>query len=200
MGKVCDSLFGNSEEKKNASQNLNGQNKINNINNNIEKNEDNTNNNAPKLKQYNPKLLESLYSKRSIESSQGEEILIQGGQINPDYKYDEEHFTNDNFKSLLKNKNSDNNQKPLAESYSYTKNGKNEIIPIDDKKAKTVVKSVKPNFPIKNLPNWNNSNNSRINVSIHESGSANNSKLYIPKRDNQPISNLENISDNYDLV
>ena len=75
-----------------------------------------------------------------------------------------------------------------------------EIIPIDDKKAKTVVKSVKPNFPIKNLPNWKNSNNSRINVSIHESGSANNSKLYIPKRDNQPISNLENISDNYDLV
>ena len=81
MGKICDSLCG---EKNNSEQNTNGQTQTN---NDIEKNDANINNNAPKLKQYNPKLLESLYSKRSIKSSQGEEILIQGGQINPDYKY-----------------------------------------------------------------------------------------------------------------
>ena len=194
MGKICDSLCG---EKNNSEQNTNGQTQTN---NDIEKNDANINNNAPKLKQYDPKLLESQYSKRSVQSSYGEEILIKGNP-NPDYKFKEDDFVNDDIKKLIKNKNSDKNQKPLAESFSYVKNKNNEIVPIDDNKAKTVVKSVKPIIPIMNFPNGKNTNNNnRINVSIHGSGSANNSYLYIPKKDNQPISNLENISDNYDLV
>ena len=146
MGKICDSLCG---EKNNPEQNTNGQIKTN---NNTQKNEANINNNAPKLKQYDPKLLESQYSKRSVQSSYGEEILIKGNP-NPDYKFKEDDFVNTDIKKLIKNKNSDKNQKPLAESFSYVKNKNNEIVPIDDNKAKTVVKSVKPIIPIMNFPN-----------------------------------------------
>ena len=161
----------------------------------------------PPLKIYDPNKKESIISKLSLESSDpGIEIFKEGGVKNPDYDFSNNDLYNSNLSNQLMNENKNSSQKPLAESISYfekTNNQINIINYIDFNKPKTFVAPKRPIFPIMQGNTKNNlnksissSNTSRINVSLHDSGSAQNAYLYIPKEDYRPIPDLENITEN----
>ena len=165
----------------------------------VKTNNDNTNKQHPQLHIYKPDLLKSIENSgmnKSVDSCQGVEIITKGGQVNPD-------FFNNNQSQYINNSGIDTNtQKPLSElskTISYFENNKNGTVIYFDPKSKTGVNSVKPIFP-KMIPQngkkniTNISNGSYVNVSIHDSGSVQGNCIYIPRKDDQPIPDLERIT------
>jgi len=182
---------------------------VKNINDQIKKNpkengplvktNDDNNKQHPQLRTYNPDLLKSIENSgmnKSVDSCQGVEIITKGGKVNPD-------FFNNNQSQYINNSGIDTNtQKPLSElskTISYFENNKNGTVIYFDPKSKTGVNSVKPIFP-KMIPQngkkniTNISNGSYVNVSIHDSGSVQGNCIYIPRKDDQPIPDLERIT------
>ena len=186
------------------------QNNNNNIGINKEKDlnkNNNTNPNSnikkPELHVYKENLLVSTASMQSNASSDQKEILITGGKLNPDYLYQSGDLSNSNYINLVKYKNG--NEKPLTESFnsiSYSQgNNRNKINISDENKAGTFVSNRRPNLPImqsqklkQNQFNFNNNNN-KINVSLHGSGAGPGAYIYYPNKDNVPILDFENISE-----
>ena len=186
------------------------QNNNNNIGINKEKDlnkNNNTNPNSnikkPELHVYDQNLLVSTASMQSNASSDQKEILITGGKLNPDYLYQSGDLSNSNYINLVKYKNG--NEKPLTESFnsiSYSQgNKRNKINISDENKAGTFVSNRRPNLPImqsqklkQNQFNFNNNNN-KINVSLHGSGAGPGAYIYYPNKDNVPILDFENISE-----
>ena len=186
------------------------QNNNNNIGINKEKDlnkNNNTNPNSnikkPELHVYDQNLLVSTASMQSNASSDQKEILITGGKLNPDYLYQSGALSNSNYINLVKYKNG--NEKPLTESFnsiSYSQgNNRNKINISDENKAGTFVSNRRPNLPImqsqklkQNQFNFNNNNN-KINVSLHGSGAGPGAYIYYPNKDNVPILDFENISE-----
>ena len=186
------------------------QNNNNNIGINKEKDlnkNNNTNPNSnikkPELHVYDQNLLVSTASMQSNASSDQKEILITGGKLNPDYLYQSGDLSNSNYINLVKYKNG--NEKPLTESFnsiSYSQgNNRNKINISDENKAGTFVSNRRPNLPImqsqklkQNQFNFNNNNN-KINVSLHGSGAGPGAYIYYPNKDNVPILDFENISE-----
>ena len=187
------------------------QNNNNNIGINKEKDlnkNNNTNPNSnikkPELHVYDQNLLVSTASMQSNASSDQKEILITGGKLNPDYLYQSGDLSNSNYINLVKYKNG--NEKPLTESFnsiSYSQgNNRNKINISDENKAGTFVSNRRPNLPImqsqklkQNQFNFNNNNNNKINVSLHGSGAGPGAYIYYPNKDNVPILDFENISE-----
>ena len=186
------------------------QNNNNNIGINKEKDlnkNNNTNPNSnikkPELHVYDQNLLVSTASMQSNASSDQKEILITGGKLNPDYLYQSGDLSNSNYINLVKYKNG--NETPLTESFnsiSYSQgNNSNKINISDENKAGTFVSNRRPNLPImqsqklkQNQFNFNNNNN-KINVSLHGSGAGPGAYIYYPNKDNVPILDFENISE-----
>ena len=186
------------------------QNNNNNIGINKEKDlnkNNNTNPNSnikkPELHVYDQNLLVSTASMQSNASSDQKEILITGGKLNPDYLYQSGDLSNSNYINLVKYKNG--NETPLTESFnsiSYSQgNNRNKINISDENKAGTFVSNRRPNLPImqsqklkQNQFNFNNNNN-KINVSLHGSGAGPGAYIYYPNKDNVPILDFENISE-----
>ena len=186
------------------------QNNNNNIGINKEKDlnkNNNTNPNSnikkPELHVYKENLLVSTASMQSNASSDQKEILITGGKLNPDYLYQSGDLSNSNYINLVKYKNG--NETPLTESFnsiSYSQgNNRNKINISDENKAGTFVSNRRPNLPImqsqklkQNQFNFNNNNN-KINVSLHGSGAGPGAYIYYPNKDNVPILDFENISE-----
>ena len=186
------------------------QNNNNNIGINKEKDlnkNNNTNPNSnikkPELHVYDQNLLVSTASMQSNASSDQKEILITGGKLNPEYLYQSGDLSNSNYINLVKYKNG--NEKPLTESFnsiSYSQgNNRNKINISDENKAGTFVSNRRPNLPImqsqklkQNQFNFNNNNN-KINVSLHGSGAGPGAYIYYPNKDNVPILDFENISE-----
>ena len=187
------------------------QNNNNNIGINKEKDlnkNNNTNPNSnikkPELHVYDQNLLVSTASMQSNASSDQKEILITGGKLNPDYLYQSGDLSNSNYINLVKYKNG--NETPLTESFnsiSYSQgNNRNKINISDENKAGTFVSNRRPNLPImqsqklkQNQFNFNNNNNNKINVSLHGSGAGPGAYIYYPNKDNVPILDFENISE-----
>ena len=213
MGTICESankpppenLEKQNMEKGETIPNDNNNKLVKNINDQIKDNQplvktNNDNNKQhPQLRTYNPDLLKSIENSgmnKSVDSCQGVEIITKGGQVNPD-------FFNNNQSQYINNSGIDTNtQKPLSElskTISYFENNKNGTVIYFDPKSKTGVNSVKPIFP-KMLPQngkkniTNISNGSYVNVSIHDSGSVQGNCIYIPRKDDQPIPDLERIT------
>ena len=195
-------------------QTKNNQINQNNNNNNIGINKEkdlNKNNNTnpnsnikkPELHVYKENLLVSTASMQSNASSDQKEILITGGKLNPEYLYQSGDLSNSNYINLVKYKNG--NETPLSESFnsiSYSQgNNRNKINISDENKAGTFVSNRRPNLPImqsqklkQNQFNFNNNNN-KINVSLHGSGAGPGAYIYYPNKDNVPILDFENISE-----
>ena len=187
------------------------QNNNNNIGINKEKDlnkNNNTNPNSnikkPELHVYDQNLLVSTASMQSNASSDQKEILITGGKLNPEYLYQSGDLSNSNYINLVKYKNG--NETPLTESFnsiSYSQgNNSNKINISDENKAGTFVSNRRPNLPImqsqklkQNQFNFNNNNNNKINVSLHGSGAGPGAYIYYPNKDNVPILDFENISE-----
>jgi len=189
-------------------------NQINQNNNNIAINKEkdmNKNNNTnpnsnikkPELHVYDQNLLVSTTSMQSNASSVQKEILITGGKLNPNYLYQSGDLSNSNYINLVKYKNG--NETPLTESFnsvSYSRgNNSNKANISDENKAGTFVSNRRPNLPImqsqklkQNQSNYNNNNN-KINVSLHGSGAGPGAYIYYPNKDNVPILDFENISE-----
>ena len=209
MGKVCESTTKIPQDNLNKPKNDKGNTNPNtNLvdNNNIVKNiNDQTKEikgkndpkvKAPELKKYDPKLLTSFEQSMISEGScQGVELITKDGKLNPD-------VCDNNLSQCINNGINTNIQKPISEiskSISYFDNNKNGTVLYFDPKSKTGVNSVKPILPKmisqngkKNITNINNG--SYVNVSIHDSGLMQSNCIYIPKKDNQPIPDLERIS------
>ena len=197
-------------QTKNNQINQNQNNNNNNIGINKEKDlnkNNNTNPNSnikkPELHVYDQNLLVSTASMQSNASSDQKEILITGGKLNPDYLYQSGDLSNSNYINLVKYKNG--NETPLTESFnsvSYSRgNNSNKANISDENKAGTFVSNRRPNLPImqsqklkQNQFNYNNNNN-KINVSLHGSGAGPGAYIYYPNKDNVPILDFENISE-----
>ena len=215
MGDFCDSIrnknrkiedINNPANNKNSNES-NGKNLIQNNNNNINtpiiSSNINPNNNSktPQLRVYNPALITSIESKMSSTSSQGVEI-ISGGIVNDGFALKKVSCNSNDSTELIKEKSNIIEQKPLAESYSYYDINKNNGINyIDDRKAKTTIKSGKSKYPKMfnidskgNNINLNNSN--KIKVSLNENGSSKNyNYVHIPMNDNRTIVDFGHISE-----
>ena len=205
MGKVCESTTKIPQDNLNKPKNDRGN--INPVdNNNIVKNinaqtkeikgKNDPTVKIPELKKYDQKLLKSIEQSMASEDSYQEvELLTKDGKLNP-------NFCDNNLSQCINNDINANTQKPISEiskSISYFDNNKNGTVLYFDPKSKTGVNSVKPIFPKmisqngkKNITNI--SNGSYVNVSIHDSGLMQSNCIYIPKKDNQPIPDLERIS------
>ena len=197
-------------QTKNNQINQNQNNNNNNIGINKEKDlnkNNNTNPNSnikkPELHVYKENLLVSTASMQSNASSDQKEILITGGKLNPEYLYQSGDLSNSNYINLVKYKNG--NETPLTESFnsvSYLRgNNSNKANISDENKAGTFVSNRRPNLPImqsqklkQNQFNYNNNNN-KINVSLHGSGAGPGAYIYYPNKDNVPILDFENISE-----
>ena len=200
-------IFQTKNNQINQNQNQNNNNNIGiNKEKDLNKN-NNTNPNSnikkPELHVYDQNLLVSTASMQSNASSDQKEILITGGKLNPDYLYQSGDLSNSNYINLVKYKNG--NEKPLTESFnsiSYSQgNNRNKINISDENKAGTFVSNRRPNLPImqsqklkQNQFNFNNNNN-KINVSLHGSGAGPGAYIYYPNKDNVPILDFENISE-----
>ena len=211
MGSIC--ISPKEQESNNIPNKRNQMNQVSPIfqtkNNQINQNQNNnTNPNSnikkPELHVYDQNLLVSTASMQSNASSDQKEILITGGKLNPDYLYQSGDLSNSNYINLVKYKNG--NEKPLTESFnsiSYSQgNNRNKINISDENKAGTFVSNRRPNLPImqsqklkQNQFNFNNNNNNKINVSLHGSGAGPGAYIYYPNKDNVPILDFENISE-----
>lgn len=195
-------------------QNEINQNNKNDLDINKEKDLNKNNNTNPdsnikelKLHVYDPKLLVSTRSYQSSASSEQIEILTNGGKLNTDYLYKSGDLSNSNYLNLVNNKTGD--EIPLTESFhsiSYSGGNNNNMVNFsDENKAGTFVSNRKPNLPImqsqklkQNQFNFNNNQN-KINVSLHGSGAGQGAYIYYPKKDNVPILDFENISEEMEI-
>ena len=179
----------------------------NNSSNNIDDNNkiDNNNLKKPPLPKYNPNssLFNSVSSYNTSSSDGQQEILKEGGEVNDEYKYKPRDIKNKNLKTLIKKGGSKENQQPLSEST---------ICPVSDLsrqkinldhyvniKHGTQMNPILPKLQMMIPQNGkrkdNNINNDeKVNVSIHDSIRKSGNSLYIPKKDNGPILDIENIS------
>ena len=194
----------NNQINQNQNNNNIGINKEKDLNKNNNTNP-NSNIKKPELHVYKENLLVSTASMQSNASSDQKEILITGGKLNPDYLYQSGDLSNSNYINLVKIKKG--NETPLTESFnsiSYSQgNNSNKINISDENKAGTFVSNRRPNLPImqsqsqklkQNQFNFNNNNN-KINVSLHGSGAGPGAYIYYPNKDNVPILDFENISE-----
>ena len=152
----------NNNSSKNDDQVLN--NSITNessLNTNLQNDDDSDNKNRdinkPQLLKYIPSLKSSKGSQLSQSQSSygGEKIIFrENGELNPDYKYDQNDFDNKGFATDIKREIMNKNKKPFTESFHNSlfkeKNGIKISINqyIDDKKAKTAIEKRPKNHPI----------------------------------------------------
>ena len=210
MGGICKSGSEGRKKENKEKLNISSENTNNNyMNNQINKNNNisgstlensnimDTNIKKPILKKYNAKNMDSVNSMLSNDSSAGLEIITNEGII--DNEFIEDNITNNDLKNYLKKESKDSNKKPLTESFSFFEKN-NKLQYFEDKKAKTTVKSGKLKYPKMLIPNPKKkilNNSSKMTISLNESNSASKALyLHIPKNDNKPISDLENITEN----
>ena len=181
-----------------------------NINNNengikINQNSDNISDNIinnpkkPPLDNYNPNisLINSVSSYNTISSDGQQEILKDGGKINKEYKYKPGDIVNNDLNKYVKNGSNKNEKLFASSNFEFPALNQNRIIleHYINKKPGTQINPIQPRFQGIILQNGKrkDNKNEKENVSIHNSIKSGNS-LYIPKRDNGPILDIENIS------
>ena len=216
MGKICDSFGKKSKEKEidrkespitydnKIEDNTNDQFKIK-TNINEPKIETNLNNSQkPAIHKYDPKLLESIEKEpkllESVASQQ--EILIQGGKPNPDYKRKEGDITDKNLDNLINNGIDQSCRISLCKS-SYSNsyidnNNNNKSVTLKENNYKTGINQLQQKlqlFASQNGKRNNINNSSKISISINGSGSVPNAYIYMPKKDDEPIPDFEKISE-----